>query len=346
MPLQEDIALMAGPRERWEALEGARIFVTGGTGFVGKWLASALVAANRVHGLEAKLVLLTRDPRAFSRTCPELAAAEGVSLVEGDVRAKVACEPCGFVIHGATPSDQWLNTRRPAEMLSVIEDGTRSVLRLAAEWDAGRFLLVSSGAVYAPPAPSAGFAEDSPLGPDWPEERSAYHAGKRRAERLALGAADAGLSVTVARLFAFVGPHLPLDRHFAVGNFLADALNGRSVSVHGDGSPIRSYLYAAEMAVWIWSMLTDDRAAGETFNVGSEEAVSIREVAAAVACAVDPAVPVTVLGEVSEGPRDVYLPDTGRASVRLGLRRSVDLAEGLRRTVAWHRGHPENGVRA
>ena len=343
--LPEDLLLLAGSRQMWNPLRGARIFLTGGTGFVGRWLVAAFLEANRKHRLDARLEVLTRDPRAFIRECPELVDDDSVALLEGDVRTvDLGALDCSHVIHGATPSDERINTERPEEMLDIIDTGTGRLLDLACGRGTRRFLLVSSGAVYLPPAPKGGYSEDAPLGPAWPEEASAYHAGKRRAEELTLAAREAGLRATIARLFAFVGPHLPLDRHFAIGNFVGDALNGGPIRVRGDGTPVRSYMYAADMAVWLWAMLADERAVGRCYNVGSEDAVSIALAARAVAAAVAPSVAVSVACEGAPNRRDVYLPCTRRARRELGLRETVELAEGVRRTIAWHRAHCQGTV--
>jgi len=337
--LPEDLALLVGSRQQWDPLRGARVLLTGGTGFVGRWLVSAFVHANREHRLDARLELLTRDPGTFTQACPELADDDAVALVQGDVRTvDLAGVQCTHVIHGATPSDARMNEERSEEMLEIIETGTRRMLDLGSRRGAQRFLLVSSGAVYLPPAPTGGYAEDSPIGPAWPEEPSAYHAGKRASEALTLAASDAGLPVTIARPFAFVGPYLPLDRHFAIGNFIGDALSGRPVRVEGDGSPVRSYLYAAEMAAWLWAMLADEHAAGRLYNVGSEDAVTIAEAARVVAAAVEPAVGVSITRTGTRGAADVYVPSTQKARRELGLRQTVGLVEAVRRTVVWHRG--------
>jgi dTDP-glucose 4,6-dehydratase len=342
--LPEDLALLVGSRQQWDPLRGARVLLTGGTGFVGRWLVSAFVHANREHRLDARLELLTRDPGTFTQACPELAVDDAVALIEGDVRTvDLRGVHCTHVIHGATPSDGRMNEERPEEMLEIIETGTRRMLDLARRRGGERFLLVSSGAVYLPPVPQGGYAEDSRIGPAWPEEPSAYHAGKRAAEALVLAASQAGLPVTIARLFAFVGPHLPLDRHFAIGNFIGDALGGGTVRVKGDGTPVRSYLYAAEMAAWLWAMLADELATGRSYNVGSEDAVSIIEAARVVAAAVEPGVAVSIARTGTTKAHDVYVPSTRRARQELGLRQTVGLVEAVRRTVAWHRA-PRGGT--
>ena len=135
-----------------------------------------------------------------------------------------------------------------------------------------------------------------------------------------MAAGEAGLNVTVARLFAFVGPHLPLDRHFAIGNFIGDALAGRTIEVRGDGSPVRSYLYAADMALWLWAMLLDEAAAGATYNVGSEHPITIAETARLVAAESGANVGVR-RSAAAGGAGDRYLPSTRRARDELACAR-------------------------
>lgn len=323
--------------QRWQQLAGARLFVTGGTGFVGKWLLATLLDADRRLQLSCEIVVLSRDPRAFAVAAPELARHARVTLVRGDVR------DFGFpvgrfthVVHAATDVTVHSEAR---DIFATCVDGTRRVLDFAAHAEASDFLLVSSGAVYGRQPPTLDRVSETHAGaPDPLLPSSAYGEGKRVSEWLgALQAADSSLRVKVARCFAFVGPYLPLDRHFAVGNFLRDAMADGDIVIRGDGTPRRSYMHAADMAAWLWVVLLRGRS-GIAYNVGAEDAVSIEGLAYRIlevagskaAVSVGKQAPVNCLPER-------YVPDTVRARTEFGLAEPIPLDEALARTLRWHR---------
>ena len=323
----------------WGGLAGARIFVTGGTGFIGCWLLESFAWACDRLPLHASMTVLTRSPEAFRAAAPHLASHPAIRLLRGDVRS-FAFPEGGFshVIHGATEASEKLNRERPMEMLETIVDGTRRTLDLAVASGARRFLLLSSGAVYgAQPPEIAKVPETYRGGPDPVDPRAAYAEGKRLAELLVtLYARNHALNCLIARCFAFVGPYLPLDAHFAIGNFIGDSLAGRPIEIRGDGTPLRSYLYAADLAIWLWTIL----ARGEScrpYNVGSDGELSIRELASTVARALGTRNQVRVAGVPrADVAAERYVPSVDRARRELGLDRHVDIEEGIRRTVAWH----------
>jgi nucleoside-diphosphate-sugar epimerase len=149
--------------------------------------------------------------------------------------------------------------------------------------------------------------------------------------------ADAHLQPTIARCFAFVGPYLPLDAHFAVGNFIRDGLQGGPIRISGDGTPYRSYLYAADLAIWLWTILLRGQSM-RPYNVGSAQALTVEELAHVVADAFAPAVPIDVPRAATAGvSAQQYVPAVTRAETELGLRLTVPLAEAIHRTVGWHR---------
>lgn len=319
-------------------LRGARLFITGGTGFVGTWLLESLVQANARLDLRACAVVLTRDPAAFAARAPHLAGAPGVSLIAGDVRASPAnLGAFDGVIHAATPADAALNAERPLEMLETILAGGRATLELAAACGSIPYLFTSSGAVYGrQPAHLPRLPETYGGAPDVFHPAAAYAEGKRLGElQCALYARTRGVRAKIARLFAFVGPYLPHDRHFAVGNFLGDLLARRPIVVAGDGTTVRSYQYAAEMTTWLWAIYARAEPL-EPINVGGDEAVAIGDLARAVAAIGSPPPPVTIRGTAMPGrAADRYVPDVTRAHERLGLTNAVRLPEALARTIAF-----------
>lgn len=323
--------------ETWEAMRGARVFITGGTGFVGRWLLETLSRAERRHGLGIKVMVLTRDVVRFRAKAPHLADDPMFEFVVGDVTRMVP--PSGaltHIVHAATDSGTDLHISDPLKMFDTVVSGTRSVLELAVERKVERVLFLSSGAVYGPqPFEIAHQRESWAGGPNFVDPRNAYAEGKRAAEMLCgIYAQKFGLKVTTARIFALVGPFLALDAHFAIGNFIRDALSGKKVVVNSDGRALRSYLYAADLAVWLWSMLA--RAPGDShYNVGSEEAISIRDLAARVAQVVGSG-EYEVLGkpDANWNPGR-YVPSTECIRTELGLTAKVSLNDAIWRTAMW-----------
>jgi nucleoside-diphosphate-sugar epimerase len=324
----------------WPRLRASRLFVTGGSGFFGAWILETWLAARERNALDTTCMVLTRNAARFRERLPHIATHPAIEVIEGDVRTFAF--PTGsftHAIHAAAEASAALNEERPLEMFDSIVRGTRHVLDFAVRAGVGRFLLTSSGAVYGPQAATvAQVTEDAVTAPVVTDTRSAYGEGKRAAELLcAIRAREhPALQPLLARAFAFVGPHLPLDRHFAIGNFIADALAGRTIEVRGDGTPLRSYLYAADLAIWLWTIFL----AGEPlrpYNVGSERAVSIAETARIVADVVDRALPVHIAQPAGGGPPARYVPSTARARAELGLSQSIDLSDAVARTIAWQR---------
>lgn len=331
----------------WEELRGRRLFVTGGTGFFGRWLLESFAAANDRLGLNARATVLSRDPAAFALKAPHLAGHPAIAFVPGDVRDFVV--PDGrfdFVIHAATDASAKLISDEPLRMFDTIVAGTRRALEFARAAGARKVLFTSSGAVYGRQPPDLSHVPEDYVGAPGPTDpRSCYGEGKRAAELLGcLSAAAYGFEFKIARCFAFVGPYLPLDAHFAVGNFIRDALAGGPVRVNGDGTPYRSYLYAADLAVWLWTILFRG-ASCRPYNVGSGQALSVKAVAEAVAgcCARRPEVRVTA--DPTPGrPAERYVPDVGRAARELGLIVAVPLSDAIRRTIEWHAGAGGRGA--
>ena len=325
-PLAPDLDhILAHTSGVWDAMRDARVFVTGGTGFFGCWLLESWAWAWEQGGPRYPMTALTRSLAAFRRKAPHLAAHPAIRWVEGDLLAiRMPQAPYTHVIHAAFDG-------RPEHCGLSIVEGTRRALDIAVSSGARRFLLTSSGAVYgAQPSHLARIPENWGGGAAQAGLKGIYAAGKRTAEALcAKYGRKYGLECAIARCFAFVGPYLPLDAHFAAGNFLRDRIAGHTLRVNGDGTAVRSYLHAADLAIWLWHLLVA-APPNRPYNVGSERAVSIAELAECVAG--------DLRVEIAERPvpgrlPDRYVPSCERARNELGLRELIPLEEAIERTL-------------
>ena len=336
-PLSTDLNhILDHTRDLWDELRGERIFITGGTGFFGCWLLESFLWANQKLDLRAHATVLTRRPASVKQALPHLMLDPAVSLHAGDVRNfEFPKGQYSYIIHAAAESNAKLTQENPLLVLDTIIQGTRHTLDFAVHGKAKKFLLTSSGAVYGKqPADLTHIPEEYPGAPDPLDPRSAYGIGKRTAEQLcALYQKQYGLPSTIARCFAFVGPYLPLDIHFAIGNFIRDVMSGGPIIIKGDGTPYRSYLYTADLAIWLWTILLRGTS-GCAYNVGSEESLTIAEVARRVASSISSDAKVEILGrkQINQSV-ERYVPSTERAITQLTLRQTIDLDTAIQRTV-------------
>ena len=324
----------------WEDLRGRKVFVTGGTGFFGKWLLESFVWANDQLNLDAQMHVLSRNPDSFKAKYRHLAQASGVRFHQGDVRDfEFPQERFDFIIHAATDASAQLNAENPLLMVDTIVKGTRRTLEFARHCGAKRFLLISSGAVYGKQLPDLSHVpEDYSGAPDSTQPVSAYGEAKRLAELLcSIYQKEYGIETTIARCFAFVGPYLNLNIHYAIGNFIRDGLAGGSISLSGDGTPYRSYLYVADLAIWLWTILFRGTP-GEAYNVGSEDTITIKDLAYEVAASF-PHSPEVVFAKssVPGRPPERYVPSVKKARESLGLDSWIKLDEALCRTIKWEK---------
>ncbi len=339
-PLTEDLeAVLERTRPLWEELRNQRLFITGGTGFFGSWLMESLARANQQMGLNASACVLTRHPAAFLRRWPTLAEDPAIRLHAGSVADfNFPAGEFSHIIHAATENDAGAGGLDPVAHFEANVLGTRRVLEFAGRCGARRLLFTSSGAIYGGQPPELELLpEDHPGAPSPLDTTTAYGQSKRVSEFLCRAFGEKHeVAVTIARPFALVGPFLKLDANFAVGNFIRDALRGGPIRVQGDGTPLRSYLYAADLAVWLWTILFRGRT-GQAYNVGSDQAVSIGELAGRVADVLAPGTGVVFAGKAQTGRKPSrYVPAIGKAREELQLEVWMNLDEAIRRTAEWN----------
>lgn len=326
-----DQVLSATAPQVWDGLRGQSIFLTGGTGFVGKWLLECLIHANNALELSLSVSVLTRRPHAFDAASPHLARSPIIKLVQGDI-ADFAFPSGTFtsVLHAALPVAP--SQSGDAALYELAAAGTMRVCEFARFAGTKRMLHVSSGAVYGPRNDDAPLSEQSA----WTggETVNGYTRAKRASEAVVQDAWP--FEIVIARCFAFTGPYLLPASGSAAADFVAKAAKGLDIAVNGTGDDVRSYQYAGDMARWLLTCLVMGHP-GKAYNVGSDTPVTIGQLAQRVSAVAGAVNPVRFAGRVTSGlAGNRYVPDLQRAASELGLVNSVDLDDGILRTLRWH----------
>lgn len=311
------------------------LFLAGGTGFIGKSLLrfASDCASSDLELFRQPITVLSRNPDKF--ICANSSwLPSNVEFIKGDIcdfHTLPAHNKFTHIIHAAADSCAY-PPLSPLDIYRQIILGTENLLRFAVLTGVERFLYLSSGAVYGPSSTSTQLQEQKTYElPDSPNY--AYAHAKRSAEYLCnLYHVEHRLQTVVARCFAFIGRDLPLHSHFAVSNFMADALSGRDIVVQGDGTSIRTYLDQADLAKWLSTLLLYG-SSGSVYNVGSDQPVSIRDLACLVRDIINPSLNVVINGNNQTVPitsaSSVYVPNISRAANELGLRPTISLQESI-----------------
>lgn len=323
--------------------EGKRLLVTGGTGFVGTCLLDQIEADVERWGGWA-VTSASRSAIQRSRVGTLIWDLSTDGLPESDVEYDV-------IIHTATPASAVLNAEQPAQMFWMNVIAMQRVLQLAERLgSAPTIVFTSSGAVYGDmPAHLTHFPEGFVGAPQTLDVRSAYAEGKRAAEYLLTEATSRGVCKgIVLRLFAFSGVHLPRDRHFAVGNFVRDAVESGEIVIRSDGSAIRSYLDGSDMARWILAAVERGEP-GFAYHIGSDLPISIGGLGELVATRsssiLGREVHTRVLGTAH--PLDGvsrYVPDVAITKQLLGVDQLVCLEESIDQMLRSHQASHSEAV--
>ena len=320
----------------WSLLNGQQILITGCTGIIGKWMLSTLNHAKCELGLNIEVVVLSRDPDVFIKLYPELADKQRIVWLKGDVRnfsIPQGITP-SWAIHAATDV---VSQTSQLDVLTTCSFGTHNVVSQLAAANCKRMLMLSSGAIYGKvPSGTNGIPESFVGSVSSTNPNSAYAEGKRYAELLCtLMGSLYNITIPMARCFAMVGPYLPLDKHFAIGNFIHSVLNKKPIVIEGDGTPIRSYLYLADVATQLWFLLFKGRSTA--YNIGSNQPISIKNLAEMVINVLDSTQSLEIQNKVLHGVHaNEYYPDTTLFSREFKLDHFISIEESILRTANWY----------
>ncbi|MEM1538234.1 MAG: UDP-glucuronic acid decarboxylase family protein [Candidatus Nezhaarchaeales archaeon] len=322
-----------------EELNGKRVLVTGGAGFLGSWMCDVLVR------VKARVVCLDNLSGGRLENVNHLLGLEGFKFVMGDVCSFKSDERYDYILHLASRAAPEEYQRYPIDTLLANSLGSLNVLELARRNDA-TILLASTSEVYGDsevvPTPEDYWGYVNPVG-----VRSCYDEGKRFAEALFMAYhRQYGLNTRIVRIFNTYGPRMRGDGFYArvIPRFVVQALRGEDLTVYGDGSQTRSFCYVSDTAAGMLLALLKPTAKGEVINIGSPWEISILELAKKVKEMVKSASNIVFKPLPPDDPKR-RRPDVQKAKKLLGWEAKVRLEEGLARTVNWFKAHIGLGAR-
>lgn len=338
---KEDLALiLTHTNTCWDGMKNKTIFISGGTGFFGIWILMSFIYINRKLDIGSKIILLTRDKNKFLKSYPWIEKYNEISFLEGDIaNFDFISGNIDYIIHAATEASVKLNLEEPLTMFETVVNGTKRILEFGKIKKVKSFLLTSSGAVYGKqPSEIENIEEDYIGAPITFDAGSVYGEGKRMSEVLcAIYHKQYNLPVKIARCYAFIGPFLPLDSHFAAGNFIKNLLEGEDLIIEGDGTPYRSYMYAADLMIWLWTILFKGEN-NRPYNVGSSIPITIKELAELVS-QIDLNSPINIVLKTAESDKPPlrYVPGVNRAEKELKLKLYTDLKKSIEKTIKFNK---------
>jgi dTDP-glucose 4,6-dehydratase len=304
-----------------------RVLVTGGAGFIGSHLCEFLL------GRECEVVCLDNLLTGTTDNIDHL-RSERFTFIKHDVTNYIyVAGPLDYVLHFASPASPVDYQLLPIPTLKVGALGTHKALGLAKSKGA-RFLLASTSEVYGDPLVHPQredyWGNVNPVGP-----RGVYDEAKRFAEAITMAYHRYhGLDTRIVRIFNSYGPRMRMNDGRAIPNFIKQALTGAPLTVYGDGSQTRSFMYISDLVDGIWRLM--QAAVHEPVNIGNPREMTLVELARRILRLTDGANPIVFQPLPQDDPR-VRQPDITRARTLLGWEPAIDVDAGLGKTIEWFR---------
>jgi nucleoside-diphosphate-sugar epimerase len=308
----------------------ATLLIIGGTGFFGKSILDSFKRDKLRPWKISKVIVMSRNVLQFKKCYPEL-ISKGVEFFVGDISKVNELPKADIVIHAAASTDasKYL-INSDAEKNNIIA-GSVNYCRLALKFHKNsKIVFCSSGAVYGHQSPSIKFLKEDGVFGDvskLDEAKKTYAYAKRDSEIVMKQLGEKNLNVTIARCFTFIGKYLPLDKHFAIGNFIANGVNGEDIDVKTDSLVFRSYMYADDLVFWLMTLAINANKDCPIYNVASDQEIEIRELANIVAKILK--VNVKSLKNKNHLKIDRYIPSVEKAKKELGLTNRYSITDSI-----------------
>ncbi|MHA8083442.1 NAD-dependent epimerase/dehydratase family protein [Aquirufa sp. A-Brett2-15D] len=331
--------------DSFSVLNNQSILITGGTGFVGKWIVEMVSYINSSSNLNIKLYLLGRDIAKFKEEVPHLAQKTFINFIEQDVRYLHDLPvDINYIIHAAGSPDNREHVSEPLRTIETYYKGTQSLLDSASRIpDLKKIVHLSSHQVYGNNGTGQPINENSFGSIEALNIANCYAESKRIAETIcSYYKNNLRLPIIILRPFAFIGPYQDLEKPWAINGFIRDAILGGPIRILGNGLTERSYLYASDMAYCILKSLVDGKI-GEVYNLGSNSPISLNDLAIKIQNHISSDIEI-----VFRSSKENYLsvsklvPNTDKINNEIHFKEIFTLDEAISRTILWNQAKKNN----
>jgi len=322
-------------------IQNQHILITGGTGFIGTWIAELVSYLNKNYNFNTRLTLLARNADAILIKPTSLGRQKNIILKSKDVRNIIDLDSdINYIIHAAANPDNREHSTNPLRVIDTIVHGTSALLEKSTLLGGlNKILNISSGMVYGSQPHELNSIPETYIGKvDCSQINSIYAESKRMGETIcAAYRTQHRLEIVNARPFAFIGPYQLIEKPWAINNFIRDSLMGGPIRILGNGDTVRSYMYGSEMAFWMLRILISGKS-GHNYNVGSPHPISLKDLALKVSNNFSPLPAILSRnGAESDATHSKFIPNVDIAKKDLGLEIKIDVDDALRKTIEWNK---------
>jgi nucleoside-diphosphate-sugar epimerase len=320
----------------------SKLLVIGGTGFFGKSILDSYLRRQLEPWKISEIFILSRSASNLKLTHPHL-LNESIRLIDADITTCKTLPFADYVIHAAASSDASQYLLQPISERENILAAARNYRKLANQFHKqSKIVYASSGAVYGQQGKNQLELHESDrlISIDsLPEGKRNYAAAKRDSEEIFKSIGDSGIMVSIARCFAFVGPYLPRDQHFAIGNFIADGLARKDIEVKAEYPVMRSYMFADDLVRWLMTIAQNANSVCPIYNVGSSQEIELKDLGLLIANYFKIR---TKVSQISDIKIDRYIPSISLAKKKLGLSIHWNLIDSVQETIKRIREHEKH----
>lgn len=339
--IREDLKIIAQSLKKERSLlEGKNILITGGSGFLGKYIVSTLLYLNE-NLLKKPCKIISLDNHITSEGKGNDLISKFLKNINHDVSQPFNIkDDINYIIHAAGIASPIYYRRYPLEAIDVAVNGTRNMLELAKTKKVKGILFFSSSEIYGDPDPKEIPIKEtyhgnvSSIGP-----RACYDESKRLGETLCITFLELfNLPIKIVRPFNVYGPGMKSDDYRVIPAFVSSAMSNNPIPVHASGKQTRAYCYISDAIIGFMKVLLIGRK-GQAYNIGNQETeVTVNELAQVLNGLFNNKLSIKKIDYPKDYPKDEpqrRCPDLTKSRKDLLYNPTVDLKSGLEKTVKW-----------